>query len=235
MFKGRHATQTLSMKTLAAAIASLSLAAAASAIPYGFERITDNNKEDVAFQLTVEVDERAPGQIGFALANVGSIASIVTGLFFHDSLGLFKSGEVAEQSKGVSFQAGKKNANLPGGKPLGFETDLSFSRASKGGVGNGIDNAAFLSEFAVFSLTLAAGDLKSVLSALDDGSLRLGLHVQSIGSAKGSDSFVSSSRLGDGGNVNVPDSGSNLALAAVSLLALFATRRAIARRRENKA
>lgn len=231
--------QRNAMKALAAIISTfsaLALAAAAQAIPYGFERITDNNKEDVAFQLSFDVAEIAPGYIGFALSNVGPISSIITSLYFDDGLSLFKSGSVDEQSKGVSFSNGSKSGNLPGGKPAGFSSDFWFTRTSKGGVHNGINNDIVLSEFAVFSLALKSGDLKSVLSALDDGSLRLGLHVQSIGSKDGSDSFISSGRL-DNGNptANVPDNGSNLALAAVSLFALFAAKRAIVRRREKKA
>ncbi len=222
--------RSLSSRLTAIALATLA-ASTASALPYGFERITDNGNEDVSAQLRLEVTALDSGRVAFRLLNQGLTQSIISSVYFNDSLGLFSSGAVEQVSSGVSFQKeGKGGSNLPGGNPIGFDSHLWFHRASKGGISNDINNTLAASEYAVFSLSLDRLDYSAVTSAIATGALRVGLHVQSIGSRGGSDSFVLSEP--DEPRVAVPDNGSNIALAAVALAAIvFAKRRLVQRPR----
>ena len=77
-------------------------------------------------------------------------------------------------------------SNLPGGNGIGFSADLSVDSdppPSQTGIQEG--------EMATFVLILNAGkSIADVARAIADGSLRLGMHVQSIAPSGNSDGFV---------------------------------------------
>ena len=219
----RFPVQQSQMKRLLTTALLLAAAIPAQALTYNFSRVTNNGNENVSDQIQLDVFQISSCRIGFTLSNQGSIDSIITAVYFDDELDLFRDADLWTTSSGVSFkEEGEGSGNLPGSSNSDFDSDFWFNRASRHGASNGINNTLDASEYAVFSLKLRDSDLSlsSVYSALDDGDLRLGLHIQSIGSNGGSDSYVTEER-----RVNVPESGSNIALAAIAFAVIIATKR----------
>jgi hypothetical protein len=162
---------------------------------YKFYNITNNTPADVdvASQLTVEVTDLAP-QVLFTFKNAGPIASSITDIYFDDgALGalvdLFPSGS------GVAFTENAVEVvhppDLPGGELLdpAFEATRAFSSDSDDPImANGVNPGEYLG----ILFDLDSGEtFNSVLSDLATGDLRIGLHVQAIGTDSKSDSFVS--------------------------------------------
>jgi hypothetical protein len=187
----------------------------------GFDKITNNGPDNVAGQLTAEVTDSA-GQILFKFANAGPLASVIGQIYFDDANSLLSNMTVLddthpETSPGVAFSIGANPANLPSGNTVvpPFEADFSAG-ANNPAPQNGVNPAETLG-------ILFDGDLAAALAALNSGALRLGLHVQAIGSTGNSDSFVS-----------VPEPGGLLgALTALSMAWLPGVRRRIRGSRSN--
>ena len=91
------------------------------------------------------------------------------------------------EGPGVDFGIGASPPNLPGGNAIGFSADFSADANSPSPF-KGINGGEFLG--LQFDLTNGSS-LDQVLSAVGAGSLRLGLHVQSVGLNEGSISLVS--------------------------------------------
>jgi hypothetical protein len=84
----------------------------------------------------------------------------------------------------VDFNGGLGNDNLPQGNNLDkdFTTDYAFNRISGSGNTKGIQKTESL------GVLFSNADFNNVISAINGGTLRVGYHVQGIGS--GSDSYV---------------------------------------------
>lgn len=87
----------------------------------------------------------------------------------------------------VNFTGGASTANMPQGNIIGFTTDYSFDNV------NGAGNKWAIQSGESLGISFA-GKYADVISAINAGSLKLGLHVQNING--GSDTFVSETPSG---------------------------------------
>jgi len=173
---------------LASVLLMLGFAGLASANPtYGFYKITNNGNPNVASQLSVKVADAGVNQVAFTFYNNVGTASSITDIYFDDGtlLGIASITGTA----GVSFDDPATPGNLPGGNSVNFETTAGFSADSDAPVlKNGVNSAA---ESVTITFNLINGkNYSDTLAMLQDGSLRIGLHVQGIGLPGGSDSYV---------------------------------------------
>ncbi len=181
---------------LAAALAS---AAGAASVDVSFFNVTNTASPNIAGQLKLTVADVAgqPNKVDFILKNFATVASSIQEFYF-DTGGInniFASGAIQAQN-GSSFTFGSANpGSLPGGNTLtpAFETTPGLlGDAGSGGPTAGLDAVA---DSLTVRLTLAAGKtFNDVLLGLASnpsaaGSIRVGLHVISIGGG-GSDSFA---------------------------------------------
>ena len=160
----------------------------AAAISVGFSKVTNNNVENLSSQLSVDITEGLSGALFTFYNNVG-IASSITDIYFDQgTTSLFSSINVIDDSgDGVSFSAGANPSNLPGGNPIGFSAHFSADSdapVSQNGVNSSTEWVQFLGTFNV-------GTYANLLESLASNDFRIGLHVQSIGIAGGSDGYVS--------------------------------------------
>jgi hypothetical protein len=202
-----QATTNSVKKTLSAAVvvaALLAMPVQSDAAVFGFDNLTTNNVEvnDVAGQLSVEVTS-AGNEVTFLFENTGNILSSITDIYFEFALPddvTYKDGSVSSSS-GVSFcepdvDTGK--CASPGNVPSANSADPDFvathnldstAPAAPNGVANfnGIGTQEWLSLVFVLS-----GDALTGIDALVSNltGLRIALHVQGIGAAGGSDTFI---------------------------------------------
>jgi len=176
-------------------VALLWAASPASAEIYGFGCITGNSATDcltLERQLRMEVTAGDADFVNFRFTNSGPAASSVTAVYFDDLLPalLGSPSMISDSGSGVSFSSGCAPGNLPGGNPYGFTTSYcadSDRPTQPMGVNPG--------EWLNIAYTLQAGTtLQDVIGALDNGSYRVGLHVQGF-SGGGSESAVATHRV----------------------------------------
>lgn len=177
-----------------------------TATTIGFTQITNNGTENPSAQLSVDISDSA-GRVLFKFNNAGPIASRISEVYWDDDVGLLSNGpdvDATTTSVGVDLSDSPANpANLPSGGTVSFTADHSSGRRMA--AANGVDP----SEMAGF---LFDGNLSDVLNALDNGGLRIGMHVISIGTGANSESFV-----------NIPEP-TALALFSAGLLCLASRR-----------
>ena len=164
-------------------------ASGVSAYEYGFENISSNNAGNAAIgekQLSFSVTAVSPSQVEFLFRNIGAEASSITDIYFDDDVPLMSWSSFSQMSAGVSFSAGARPSDLPGGENYDFSSDYSYDSESPISH-NGINPGEVLG--IVFDFTDDSG-LDRIIAALDDGSLSVGIHVQGFASG-GSESFVS--------------------------------------------
>ncbi len=183
----------------------MGLAAYASATTYSFYNVTNNNAGDVAIglsQLTVDVTDNGDGTVSFTFNNSGPAASSITDVYFDDG-SLLAIASITNGS-GVSFSQYATPPNLPGGQNATppFVTTAGFSADSDTPVQPmGVNPGETLT----ITFTLQDGQTyDDVIADLNDGSLRIGIHVQGFASG-GSEAFV---------NNAVPEPGTILLLGA---------------------
>ena len=179
----------VSMAATAAIVAGLSLGAESSqAVTLTFFNISNNSGQAaaVATQLTVEVEQGADDtQASFTFLNNVGIAASITDVYFDDGslLGIAS----ISSSAGVSFSPDANPANLPGGNCCSF--DASFSADSdEPPPANGVNSST---DWLTIIFNLVAGmTFEDTIAALISGDLRLGMHVQAIGTSGQSDGFI---------------------------------------------
>ena len=170
----------------------------AASLVYEFNRVTGNSAEDIGRQLGMLVTEQ-PGGVLFTLSNRLGVPSSITDIYFDDAPQAFFSGIAyyADSGAGVSFDSHAAPANLPGGNVIGFLADFSGDSntqsvvggvATKGIIKNGVNSADEWVSF--LGLWANAGSFDGLIAAFADGHFRVGLHVQAIGLAGRSDSYV---------------------------------------------
>jgi len=168
----------------------------AQAAVFGFECFSNNtaNCETVENQFLVEV-LAGPGanQVQFEFTNspVGGepfVASSITQIYFDSPEPLmFSAIADLQESAGVNYSSPATPGNLPGGNTLSLFADFSAGPDSPVSP-NGIDSP---DEWLNIVFNLSAGNtLDTVLAAITSGTLRIGLHVQSIAPSGNSDGFI---------------------------------------------
>ncbi len=184
-------------------ILALPVAARAGTITYRFGNITANNPTDAAIgeaQLFMDVVSVSnPKQVLFVFRNVGPLQSSITRVYFEDGA-LLGIAAIDDSDPGVSFSAGVKPNNLPGGQELDppFRATAEFSSgANPPRFHEGVNPGESLG--VLFDLEDGFG-YNDVIAAINRGfsapspgelppTLRVGVHVQGFESG-GSESFV---------------------------------------------
>lgn len=191
---------TLKKSTLASAFAAISLfamAGTAAAIPYGFYAISNNSgvASNVASQLSMDVTQ-AGSNVSFKFTNTVGIASSVQQIYFDDlDPALLAYSGTMVHTTGVLFEPylpknpQQSQPNLPGGNTIAFVSNYAYDAIKNDGtsqIQNGINNAGEWLDI-VFSLQ-GGHTYGDVITALNNGTYRVGMHVQAIGAY--SDAFV---------------------------------------------
>ena len=149
-------------------------------------RITNNGNEYLGGQLSIELNDLGGDMVEFLARNAsGGINSAIQTLALDGIAGLY-SNATPVLGSGTNFVI-DTNYNLPGGNSISpqFSSDIAINRT--GGAANGINPG----EFAGIKFTLTGGaTYQSLITAMNAGDLRLGVHVQSIGALGGSDSYI---------------------------------------------
>ncbi len=191
----------VSPRIAAAVVLAAGGVASASSVDIGFTRITNNgNGVNPASQFVCTIADviGQSNQVTFTFKNNVGIASNIAEIYFDDRnpLQLLSLNATLVQI-GCSFTGGGASpGNLPGGATLSpaFNAIQSFSAdVNPGPPSNGLNVAG---DSLTMQFTLQPGrDYNSVVSAISQGTLRLGLHVRSIGTVGGSDSFVNGGQI----------------------------------------
>ncbi|TPQ26307.1 VPLPA-CTERM sorting domain-containing protein [Methylomonas koyamae] len=197
-----------------AAMAGILMLSSASALAaptsFNFTRITSNGTEDIGSQLQMDVynntdaaaflNQSLTNKILFTFANSAQIAANIAEVYFDDSGLLASQTSIFNSLSGfTSFSPVSwtkpngtlKNVVLPGGNNAvpGFAPTPYFgANVDPGNPNLGVNTSSDLLGILV---SLNSGySFDDVTTALTSGTLRIGLHVRSIGAAGNSDSFI---------------------------------------------
>jgi len=201
------------------------VSSANGAFMLGFEGVANNDADNVASgeaQLMWSAEEldadpmTGPTRVAFTIFNMGDAPMTVTRIYF-DAAALTSIASVESMDSGVAFAPNIGPPVLPGGRSINFNArDGLRIGALPPGPHNGVNPGESV------TVTLALKDgftFLDTLIGLNDGSIRLGLHVQSFEDG-GSESFV---------NVELPEelipTPGALALFALSGLVVVRRRR----------
>jgi len=188
---------------------------AADAVPYSFDNITNNNARDAAIgeaQLQMDVTQ-VGNQVFFTFTNTGLDACSITDIYFDDDVPLL-SFVGLNQTKGVDFSEGASPGDLPSGMNYLFSTNYSYD-SNPPAQPNGINPGEYLTIVFAYENSYNFND---VLNGLNNGSFRVGLHVQGFDS-EGSESFINNT-------APVPEPSTMLLLGSgMSALAVIRARR----------
>lgn len=162
-----------------------SIASSASA-SFLFSQITDNGNENVANQFVLDVIDHG-SEVGLKVTNLGPIASTIAGFYVDDDNGRFSAITDYVGTGSVSFGPPPPGPDdLPNGGIVGFATDFTAT-ADPPPATNGVDPG----EMFELKLSLTGGATATdVVHDLSSGAMAVGLHVVSIGTVGGSESFV---------------------------------------------
>jgi hypothetical protein len=161
------------------------------AVQYGFGCISNNIGGDCTIgeaQLLIDVTDPGGGQVEFTLTNLGPDASSISDVYFDDG-SLLGIATIMNTPTMVEFSLGATPPNLPSANNASppFVTSSGFSTDSDPPVEPlGVNPGEMLA--IIFNL-LPLKDFDDVISELNDGTLRVGIHVQGYGTG-GSESFV---------------------------------------------
>jgi hypothetical protein len=167
---------------------------ASPALAIGFTCISNNSAADCAAgsaQLSFDVADAGGGVVLFTFNNAGPAASSIAQVYFDD--GALQAVESIVNSAGVSFSAGANPADLPSGSNVSppFVATFAFG-ADNPAPTNGVNPGETLG----IRFTLQPGEtFADVLTALENGDLRVGIHVQSFANGF-SEAFVNTPEPG---------------------------------------
>jgi hypothetical protein len=170
------------------------LASSARADIYPFEIFTDNgNHEDYDLDLYVEVTDGglvdAISLVDFTFYNDSELYSSIVRIYFDD--GVLEEMVEIINGPGTEFSPFAVPSNIPTATWLDpvFETTDDFSLISDPErPDNGVDS---IGEWVTVTFSISdGGTFEDVLSQLDDGTLRAGIHIIGLGPEDGSESAV---------------------------------------------
>jgi hypothetical protein len=174
-----------------AGVAALSAISAAPASAFSFSNIAGGDTPGDAYANNFGFNVRAVNQtrlVVFDIFNLGNSAApsmFISKVFFDDNNNHLSGPSVNFSNIGqVGFSGGASKDQLPQGGN-GFTTDYAFSRVPGAGNEFGIQAGEKL------GLSFVA-NYNNVIAALNDGTLKVGLHVQALPNGQ-SDSYISSS------------------------------------------
>ena len=201
---------------LALATAVLLFGGAAHAI--GFSCITGNNATQCGIgeaQFSATLADLGAQKVSITFANSGPIASFIGRVYIDDDAGAFVSIASITNGLGTDFIIGGNPSNLPGGNTV-TPAFTATARATADSPGTGKDGADPGESFALILSLNGGKSFANVLSALDGGTIRLGIHGQGLGAGTrglgGSESFV------NGGGPAIPEPGAMLLFAVGALV-----------------
>ena len=216
-----------------AGVAALSAVSAAPAWAFSFGNIAGGDTPGDSYVNSFTFDVVEQGQsVLFNIKNSGDAASpsmFISKVFFDDNKDSFFDDNTYLSSPlvnignvgRVAFSGGVSNDQLPQGGN-NFTTNYAFSRDTGDGNEFGIQAGESL------GLSFTA-DYKLVIAALNDGTLKLGLHVQGLPNGQ-SDSYISTS---SGNTQDTPEPLTMLAAgAAVGFGTMFKKQRDQAQKSE---
>lgn len=180
-----------------AILCSLSMPAMAGPT-YSFVRITQNGSVDIASQLEMTVNDNGVDgdghvQVEFIINNNGPLQSTIFSVYFDDGTILGSVMRINDSGAGVDFTFISSSSDMPGWNNISppFVTSQSFKVKKDGAQSNGVDPYEWLG----ITFDLQTGKTYSdVLDDLDDGTLRVGLHVGNLADGQ-SDSFVNNGKI----------------------------------------
>ena len=213
-----------------AGVAAVSAVSAAPAWAFSFGNIAGGDTPGDAYVNSFTFDVVDQGQsVLFNIKNSGDAAAptmFISKVFFDDKNSFFEDDTYLSDplvNRGnvglVEFIGGASNDQLPQGGN-GFTTNYAFSRKTGSGNAFGIQGGESLG-------LIFTGDYNLVMSALNSGALKIGLHVQALPNDQ-SDSYISSS---SGNTQDTPEPLTMLAAgAAVGFGTMFKKQRAQAQK-----
>jgi len=169
------------------------LVAPSFATTLDFLCVTTNSGEcpGLVPQLEGEVSNPAAGQVAFKFNNNGPMASNITEIYWDDDAGVlggFGTPKYTSSGAGVVFvNDSTKPLNLPSGQTVSPSFMATASVDSANGANKWINPGEWLKVLFLLQNTKTYSD---ELSALEDGTLRIGMHIRSIGEWGGSESVV---------------------------------------------
>lgn len=190
----RGVRRSLKVKQALAICALLLLiSVTAQATLYNFDIFTDNGgfdySGDPGADFSVDVFNGA-GTAKFKIMNNSTVGGIITSVYFDNGTVLsMAASPIFDFSGTVVFEQPATPSELPGANLVSpvFETTVppsgpseAFSIDSAAPVSNGIDPG----EYVTILFNLQPGfDINDTIAAMNDGSLRIGLHIQSFDDA----------------------------------------------------
>jgi len=170
-----------------AGVATLSAVSAAPASAFSFGNIAGGDTPGDAYANSFSFDVIDEGtSVLFNIFNSGNAAasSMFIGKVLFDDNGYLSNAVANVGNTGdVAFSGGAGNDQLPQGGN-GFTTDYAFTRDNGGGNKWAVQGSESLG-------VRFTGNYANVVSALNSGALKLGLHVQALPNGA-SDSYISS-------------------------------------------
>lgn len=152
-------------------------------------------------QFSASLSDLGGGQVGITFSNSGPEASIIGDVYIDDGASVFTGIASITDGAGTDFEIGADPADLPGGNTVSPTFVADFSADAEPPTGGTNGNGANPGESFTLVMNLAGGvSFADVAAAIDDGSLRLGIHGQALGTSGGSESFVNG-----GGENAVPE------------------------------
>jgi len=208
---------TAAIATTVAALTAISAPVAANAVNFTFQNIAPSNAgeqvgDPLAQYLTMDVTASGNGTLFKFKLEENSLngfgGSFIRQVFIDGSTDLLgsptvNSGNViAAVNGGVDFTGGAGDQNFAQGNKVNFTTDYYFNRV------NGAANKWGIQKTESLGVLFEGASFTTVLAAINDGSLRVGYHVQGLANGA-SDSYVNNK-----GNKAVPVPGFLLGVMA---------------------
>jgi hypothetical protein len=172
----------MKLKTLSIMAMMFLVSSIAYAIPYGFLNITNNNAANAAIgesQLSLDVTG-GNNQVSFEFLNSGPQACVITQIY------LYLSSESPYLLTFINFNTDNYNLGAsPGHLPGGPQNPYFAASPQNPQPVNGIGPEENL----FINFSISNGVFDDVLTALNNETLRVGIHVQSFANG-GSESFI---------------------------------------------